>query len=178
MQLVGKTSPSDELHYEVVPSGLRPELNKPYLLAASIKLTDTSERGITFYMKDLSDPSSELQIAQATHTVIGGVRSDSDLTIGGRVKSHHWDGLIDSLQIEHLSRDLAQAVQADSEEGLPQYAIDLQFEDAENPGLDVSGNQNHLRVEGQESKVSTPTDQARVALIHALLNSNELIYVD
>jgi hypothetical protein len=178
LQLVGNTAQSDQLHYEVVPSGLRPELNKPYLLAASIKLSDTSERGITFYMKDLSDQKSELQIAQATHTVVGGVRSDSDLTIGGRIKSHHWDGLIDSLQIENMSRDLARPVQADSEEGLPQYAIDLQFEDPENPGLNLSGNQNHLHVEGEESEVSTPINQARVALIHALLNSNELIYVD
>ncbi|MDG2224624.1 MAG: hypothetical protein P8L85_24795, partial [Rubripirellula sp.] len=87
-------------------------------------------------------------------------------------------GLIDSIRVEPISRDLAVVAQADSEQGLPAYAIDWQFEDAEQLGKDDSGNGRHAAANVNLPDIPTPTDRARVALIHALLNSNEFIYVD
>ncbi|WP_442506686.1 DUF1553 domain-containing protein [Novipirellula sp. SH528] len=178
LQLVGKTAAGDELHYEVVASNLRPELNKPYYVAASIKLGDTSEKGITFYMRDLSDKDAKLQVAHAKHTVTQEIRPDNDLTIGDRFGQHQWDGLIDNIRIEAKARDLTKIAQADSVEGLPRYVIDWQFENKDSIGFDSSGNKHHAWASIKNSTVAPPSQRARVALVHALLNSNEFIYVD
>ncbi|GAA5511059.1 hypothetical protein Rcae01_06572 [Novipirellula caenicola] len=178
LQLVGKTATGDELHYEVVASNLRPELNKPYYVAASVKLDDTSEKGITFYMRDLTDKNAKLQVAHAKHSVIKEIRPENDLTIGDRFGKHQWDGLIDSIRIEARARDLSKVAQADSPEGLPNYVIDWQFENKDSIGFDSSGNKHHAWASIKNSTVAPPSDRARVALVHALLNSNEFIYVD
>ncbi len=178
LQLIGKTKEDDKLHYEVIPSNLRPELNKPYYLAATVKLDDTSESGVTFYMKDLSQKDGKLQTASANHTVIGGIRPDNDLAIGGRKGRHLWDGLIDNVRVEAAQRDLAMPAQAESAAGLPQYAFDFQFDLQDDLGHDGSGQSNHANVSIAKPVVKSPIERARVAWVHALLNSNELIYVD
>jgi hypothetical protein len=178
LQLVGQTATGEALHYEVVASDLRPELNKPYYVAASVKLGDASENGVTFYLRDLSVKDAELQVAYAKHTVTKGIRPNHDLTIGDRFGNHQWDGLIDSLRIEAKARDLTKIAQADSAEGLPQYVTDWRFDDKERIGFDSSGNQHHAWTKISTSDVLTPILRARIALVHALLNSNEFIYVD
>ncbi len=177
LQLVGTTEDSDKLHYEVIASNLRPELNKPYYLAVAIHLKDTSESGITFFMKDLSQPDAKMQTANAKHTVTG-MTGKYDLAVGARYGSHHWDGLIDSIRIEPKRRDLTVVAQADSEDGLPEYVIDWQFENAEQLGWDDSSQRQHAEASVRVSNEPTQRDRAEVALIHALLNSNEFIYVD
>ncbi|MFG0262948.1 MAG: DUF1553 domain-containing protein, partial [Novipirellula sp. JB048] len=179
LQLVGQTANGDALHYEVIASNLRPELNKPYYVAASVKLDDTSEKGITFYLRDLSLPDAKLQVAHAKHTVIKGIRPNHDLMIGDRVGTHQWDGLINNIRIEAKARDLTKPAQADSAEGLPQYVADWQFEDREKIGWDSSGNQHHAKALISSPDVAaSPRTRARIALVHALLNSNEFIYLD
>ncbi|EMI21346.1 hypothetical protein RMSM_01716 [Rhodopirellula maiorica SM1] len=162
----------------MVASNLRPELNKPYYVAASVKLDDTSEQGITFYMRDLTDKDAKLQVAHAKHTVVKGIRPENDLTIGDRFGQHQWDGLIDNIRIEAKARDLTKVAQADSVEGLPNYVIDWQFENKDSIGFDSSGNKHHAWASIKNSSVAPPSQRARVALVHALLNSNEFIYVD
>ncbi|MEM8668203.1 MAG: DUF1553 domain-containing protein [Planctomycetota bacterium] len=178
LQLIGKRRDDEALHYEVIASNLRPQLNRPYYLAVSIDLDDTSKDGIRFYMKDLSDPNAKLQVAGVSHSVTNGIAGKSSVTVGGRHGSHQWDGLIDSLRVEPVARDLAVTPQADSEEGLPDYVIDWQFEDTKRLGFDSSGREHHAEAVYEVPKVVTPRDHARVALVHALLNSNEFIYVD
>ncbi|MDF1843331.1 MAG: DUF1553 domain-containing protein [Rubripirellula sp.] len=178
LQLIGNQNEGDALHYEVIASGLRPELDKPYYLAVAIDLDDTTENGITFYLKDLSKADAKLQTAKGKHSVTRGITGNSDLTIGGRQSSHQWDGLIDSIRIEPMARDLTVVAQADSEQGLPAYAVDWQFEDSEQLGKDDSGNGHHAVANIKLPDIPTPADRAKVALIHALLNSNEFIYVD
>ena len=178
LQLVGKQDESDKLHYEVVASNLRLELNKPFYVAASIKLNDVSESGITFYLKDLSNPEAKLQTANAKHKVTRAIRPTNDLTIGDRFGKHAWDGLIDQIKIETKSRDLTRIAQADSVEGLPEYVIDWRFEDSKRLGKDESGNGNHAWAKVDTPRVKSPMERAKVALVHAILNSNEMIYVD
>ena len=174
LQLVGKTNSGDSLHYEVVPSNLRPELNKPYYLAASVKLGDTSERGITFYMKDLSLPAGKLHTAQVAHKVTRDIRPRNALNIGGRFGSHVWDGFIDRLQIHSEALTDTEIKAATS----PNLSVDLRFEDKMQIGRDSSKHGNHATVGNETSNTKTPRQRAHIALIHALLNSNELIYVD
>lgn len=164
------------MHYEVLPSNLHLELNKPYYVAVSIDWSDPSEQGIQFAIKDLSAPGSKLQTANAKHTVTRDIFQSTPVMIGGRSGSHLWDGLVDRISIEAQKRDLTAVVQADSDAGLPDYLIDWQFNDRQHLGLDSSGNGYHA--ESEMPRVVTPRDRARVALIHALLNSNEFMYVD
>ena len=179
LQLVGKTDDDQKkLHYEVIASNLRPELNKPYYVAVSVDLDDVTDDGIVFYMRDLSDKDAKLQSAKAKHTVTKNIRSSGGVRIGERNGSHQWDGLIGNIRIEPAKRDLTRVAQADSPEGLPDYLIDWRFEDSEQLGHDSSGSGHHARADIKKPVVATPADRARVALVHALLNSNELIYVD
>ncbi|MEE2938026.1 MAG: DUF1553 domain-containing protein [Planctomycetota bacterium] len=178
LQLIGNQKEGHALHYEVIASDLRPELDKPYYLAVAIDLDDTTENGVTFYLKDLSKADGKLQTAKRKHSVTRGITGHSDLTIGGRQSSHQWDGLIDSIRVEPILRDLTVVAQADSEQGLPAYAVDWQFEDSEQLGKDDSGNGHHAVANIKLPDIPTPADRAKVALIHALLNSNEFIYVD
>lgn len=178
LQIVGDTGDGKKLHYEVVPSNLRLELNKPYYVAAAVKLSDTSKNGITFYLRDLSKKDAELKTAKASHKVTENIRPENDVTIGDRFGKHQWDGLIDSIRIETKHRDLAVLAQADSDAGLPNYVIDWQFDDKEKLGRDSSGNNHHAWASIRKPKVMTRKERARDAWVHALLNSNELIYVD
>ena len=175
LQLIGNTNDDQEPHhYEVVASNLRPELNKPYYLAASVSLRDTSEKGITFYMKDLSRKDSVMQTAKVPHEVVEGIRSNINLSIGGRLGHHSWDGPIDWVRL-HNRALLAEEI-ADSTAGKP--VGDWQFESADQLGYDTSEYANHLSVQSGDLQLKTPRDYARIALIHTLLNSNELLYVD
>ena len=179
LQLTGKTKAGNEsFHYEVIPSNLRPELNKPYYVAASVDLDDVSKNGITFYLKDLSKKNAKLQIANVKHTVIAGIHSKQDLMLGDRSGTHQWDGLIDNFRLETKRRDLSNIAQADSPAGLPDLTIDWQFEDSEKLGRDSSGKNHHGFAKIRKPAVMSPVERARLALVHTLLNSNELVYVD
>ncbi|HEX5176669.1 MAG TPA: DUF1553 domain-containing protein, partial [Chthoniobacteraceae bacterium] len=90
---------------EPVFSGLHIELGKPFFVAASIHLDDTSENGVTFYAKDLSNDDEPMQIAQVAHKVTSGIRSNAPVTIGARasVGTHLFDGLIDDVRISNIA---------------------------------------------------------------------------
>lgn len=175
-QFVGRKKKGDALQYEVVPSNLRPELNKPYYLAARVKLDDPSTAGVTFYMKDLSDKKAKLQTASAKHSVVRDIRPSNELMVGGRKGKHLWDGLIDSVRIEAAARDLEEPVTQSPEPA--EYVVDLQFDSKEQLGQDASTYGNHAEIWYKTNPVITPRERAQTALVHALLNSNELIYVD
>ena len=85
----------------MIASDLRPELGKPYYVAVSVKIADGKASGVTFYLKDLSDPKAELQTASAEHGVTADYRAHAALTIGGRDRNadHRWHGLIDDVRI-------------------------------------------------------------------------------
>lgn len=173
LQFVGKKGDGVQT-YEVVPSGLRPELNKPYYLAATVKLGDRSEKAVTFYMRDLSNSESQLESAQAPHMVLSNIRPTHALTVGSRFgASHNWDGLIDQVRLHNrvlTADELEFGKTADA-------AIDLRFDDGDQIGRDSSAHANHASI-GEGSARSPKAPPGRIALVHALLNSNELIYVD
>ena len=54
-----------ERDYEPLFSGLHIELNKPYFVAVSVKLSETGKAGVTFYAKDLSNDDEPMQSAHA-----------------------------------------------------------------------------------------------------------------
>ncbi len=162
LQLVGESDEGKQT-YEVIPSNILLELDRPYYVAVSVKIDDPSERGITFFMKDLSKPDNKLQVANVSHQVLGNYQSNLPLVIGGRdheQRRHHWDGWIDDLR---LSKNALAADALLINQDKPQD--DPMFFDLEN----------------LEPKVPLKHIVDRKDLVdfcHTLLSSNEFLYVD
>lgn len=177
LQFVG--SQSDEQgkpEYEVIPSNLRVELNKPYYIAVSIDLDDVSDKGITFYLQDLSKPDSEPQIANVTHKARWNVQANQPIQIGGRSGDHLWDGLIQSVQLHQGAMSRKELFSDNRDDS--RKVFDVRFATEAEPGLDASGHGRHAVIGGGENSMASPAMRARIALLHALLCSNEVIYVD
>src|SRR5690606_17501100 len=83
LQFVGDNA-KGELGYEVVASNLHLELKQTYYVAASVNIADPTEAGITFYVRNLDQPESEMQIARVKHEIVANIQSNSDLVLGGR----------------------------------------------------------------------------------------------
>lgn len=164
---------------EPVFSGLHIELGKPFFVAVSVHLNDVSDRGVTFYAKDLSNDDEPMQVAQVAHKVTAGIRSDAPVTIGARAPEggHHFDGLIDDLRISDLTLPPEHLLVADERAG-EHTAAWWKFEP--DPGVysDSSGHGNAIAPRIIEAPPDDPKMSALVDFCHVLLNTNELIYVD
>src|SRR5439155_11689490 len=95
LELVGDPAEAGAGGYEVIPSGLALELDRPYYVAVSVRIGDTSESGVMFYVKELS-PGAALRTGHAAHKVTANHQSNLPLILGGREPEKHltWDGLI------------------------------------------------------------------------------------
>ena len=181
LQLVGRGK-NGKITYEVVPSNLRVELNKPYLIAVSINLADPSEAGITFYLKDLSTTDMKEQTAQVAHEVVEGLQSDRPVEIGGRSGKHQWDGLIHRVALSKglVSQEqlISSLMKIDTDGNSGGFLFDLRFDREDQLGQDASGNMLSTEVQFKGPMVYTPREKGRIALLHALMSSNETIYLD
>ena len=176
MQLVGRDA-AGEVVYEVVPSNLRVPLGKPVYLAASVSTAPAQERSrggvVTFYLKDLSAPGGELQVASVPHGIVQGLQDPGvRVVIGGRDQPGRamWDGELARLVIRDGVRsreklliaggDASAAVADLLPGGQP---IEEPFAGAKwlRPGLQ-GGN---------------PALLALADFCHALLTSNEFLYL-
>ena len=179
LQLVGDTA-AGKRQYEVIPSGIHLELNRPYFVAASVKIDDTSPAGVQFYVDDLSVANEPLLVASVPHKVVGNYRGPYDLTIGGRHQSNHhlWDGLIDEVRISNgiLTQD---QLLINSKQNGDRTVAHWRFENT--PGMLADSSANGINLATSQSQQAPPPDPQTAALIdlcHVLLNSNEFLYVD
>lgn len=179
LQLVGDAA-DGKLTYEVVVSNFRLELNRPYYVAAAVQLSETSEKGITFYLKDLGDPDAVLQIASATHKVVSGIQPDFRMTMGDRdgTKRARWDGLIDQVRLSAAT--LQQSELIDEDGNGREVVGSWNFNTRTQLGQDQSGKGRDLTAITQppESARSGVPQRALSDLCHVLLNSSEFLYVD
>ena len=173
LQLVGSRGEGG-VKYEVIASDLRLELNKPYYVAVSVDLDDPSDQGVTFVVQDLSAPEAEPRIAHAPHHARRNIRPQRAVEIGGRSNRHLWDGLIHNVRLHDAALDPEQLATNTSQRLL----FDIRFADDDRGGIDASGNGRHAAVDAGEPALASPERQARQSLLHALLISNETIYVD
>ena len=174
LQLVGKTA-DGAAAYEVVPSGLHLELDRPYFVAVSARIAESGPAGITFAVRDLSRPDSEPQAAGAAHRVVCGYRTERALVIGGRdgITRHRWDGLIDDVRLASAALpDGALTTDAPLDAVVGWWRFDA----AGDALADGSTHGRTLRL-NTEPRQSSP-DGALVDLCHVLLNSSEFLYVD
>ena len=187
LQLVG--DPANKAGgYEVIPSGFRIELHKTYYVAVSVRIADTSETGVTFYVKDLTDMDASLRSAGVRHAVTGHYSSESTpLVIGGRDSTpmHGWDGLIDELRISRKALAPGELLYNDGVVSKDLLCGHWLFEDQAGLLRDSAGIQKELvkRAGGQvAARSAVPSvsqlDPGLVDLCHVLLNSNEFIYID
>ncbi|MCA9222449.1 MAG: DUF1553 domain-containing protein, partial [Planctomycetales bacterium] len=174
-QFVGRTV-GGETKYEVVPSNIHLELNRPYYIAASVKLEATGPEGVTFHVQDLSG-GAPAQVAQAAHTVVSFAGTDFPFIIGGRhdLQRHTWDGLIDDVRLSNAALEAEQLLTAVAGPR-PDTVGFWRFEPEPGFEFDASNNGNQIEVPGGEDRDTRR--QAMIDFCHVLLNSNELLYVD
>ncbi|NNE90671.1 MAG: DUF1553 domain-containing protein [Verrucomicrobiales bacterium] len=178
LQLIGKNVGGDVL-YEVVASDLRVPTGVPVYLAAAISTDENGNGFAEFYLKDLSDPKSGLQTARVDHSICGGIQTSSLKTlIGGRdQKGHLWDGQLARLKISRGALPKSGLLISETEPAA-RSLLDWQFtgKDGEQPVPDTAW----LR----RPKPATTTHgidpkwlAAMTDFCHALLNSNEFLYL-
>lgn len=153
-------------------------LNTPYYVAASVKLAGEGPGTVTFYLKDLSNDDEPLQSVTVEHFIQGGLDCGDAFTIGGRAGDEDglFDGLIDDVR---LSRGILS-------EGEVLFTTEMVLESTvgywrfePQPGVMEDSGPNQFRAELAKPKKEKlePQFAAFRDLCHALLNSNEFLYV-
>ncbi len=172
----------DQPVYEVVASGLRFPLHKPVYLAAVISATTSDDNptagSVTFYMKDLSDPDSPVQVSKVTTSVVSKIQNPAmKITVGGRdAPGHLWDGQFARLTISRGALPRQQLLIGEEPESAARI-LDWQFHDED--GEQPAPNTEWLRSNpnGGRSVVEMRTLGAVTDFCHALFNSNEFLYL-
>jgi hypothetical protein len=78
-----------------------------------------------------------------------------------------------------LQLDAARLSKDEIESGASREPVlDWRFDDPAAIGHDTTGRGHHARVTVGDADRLTPHERARAALVHALLNSSEMLYLD
>ena len=156
------------------------ELNKPYYVGVSVRLSKPEARGTaTFYLKDLSNDDEPLLTAVKEHGVVGGFGNELPLMIGGLKSSRPrpFDGLIDDVRFVGQALTVDQLLYS-SERMVPGTVGHWQFESE--PGVTRNSVEHMPDIEAKGRSIIRlkPTEAAMVDFCHSLLNSNGFLYVD
>jgi hypothetical protein len=153
-------------------------LNAPYYVAAAVKLATDVPGTVTFFLKDLSNDDEPLQSVTVEHEIVGKMDCSEDFTIGGRGGDDQglFDGLIDDVRISRgvLS---GEEILFGHETALDSTLGYWRFEQQPGVMADSSVNAFSAKSAKPESEVIEPALAAFRDLCHALLNSNEFLYV-
>jgi mono/diheme cytochrome c family protein len=164
---------------EPIFSGLHIDLGKPYFVAVSVNLDDATEKGITFYAKDLSNDDEPLQAVQVAHIITSGLASEAPVVIGGSPHGNGslFDGLIDDVRLSDIALRSEQLLFNNASTG--EHTIGYwKFESDPTPYADASGRGNDITAPKPAAQREDPRLLALIDFCHVLLNSNEFLYVD
>jgi hypothetical protein len=177
LELIGDLAEEGAGGYEAISSGLRIEPGKPCYLAVSVRLGDTSETGVTFYVKELN-PEANLRTAHVPHRVTATHESNLPLIIGARDPEKHvvWNGLIDDVRLSRQALNAEQLLLA--HDGVNESTVGCWRFEEPDALKDSSVNGHNIRPEVSPAAQMSPTSAAFIDFCHVLLNSNELLYVD
>ncbi len=172
LQFVGKNS-KGERKYEVVPSAIHLELNRPYTVTTAVDLTVPSAEGVLFVVKDLT--TNEIQTATVAHQVIESEEVPEPFIVGGRSKQkrHRWDGWIDQVLLQNITLTKSQILDSTFTAPVENIVGSWDFDSSEIPIRDAQ-NGRTLVVQG----TSNDPPAVLVDICHILLNSNEFMYID
>lgn len=181
VQLVGEDF-QGSLAYEVVASGLRIPVNKPYYVAATLHSEPAEGQKfggtITFYARDLSDPMAPMQTVTVAHQICGGyVSAERALYVGGREKDKGsvWHGAISRVALRKGALDAGKLmtwtgmndptclVDINADQATEQLKTSWKWESSA-PAVTPKGN-------------TDPNREAIADLCHVLLNANEFFYL-
>ncbi|MBL66933.1 MAG: hypothetical protein CMO74_00555 [Verrucomicrobiales bacterium] len=176
LQLIGVPQRGDH-GYEVIASNLRPELNKPYYVAVSLKFNDSGAGTANFFLRDLSRPDAPMQTATKPFAKNKHYATLQAPIIGGRAQTqnHSWDGLIGNVRLTNrpLSRDETLLLQpAAGKDTLAHWKFTK-----DNFYADSSANKNTLRSVGTSAPMN-PRLTLLTEYCHVLLNANAFLYID
>ena len=177
VQLIG-SNPGGDIEYEVVASNLRVPLGKPVYLAAAIEPRPNGEGTVRFFLKDLSKADADLQTATISHNIAGEIQNPkSKFLIGGREgpRPHLWDGQVGRLGVSAEVRPPDRLI-VSGPQPLDQFPIHLCL-DADSEGSAPLPNSGWLRKTAPVGAKTNPTFDAFVDFCHALLSSNEFLYL-
>jgi len=177
LELIGDSAEDGAGGYETIPSGLSIELDKTYYVAVSVRIGDTSDTGVTFYLKEMS-PDATLRTTHAPHKVTANHQSNLPLVLGGRDPAKHqvWDGLLDDVRLSGKALRPEELLVA--KDGVSENTVGYWRFEEPDALKDSSPNGHNIRPEVSPSAQSDPVTAALVDLCHVLLNSNEFLYVD
>jgi hypothetical protein len=179
LQLCGDKpwKPTDPV--EPIFSGLHSDIGKPYFVAVSVNLDDATEKGITFYAKDLTNDDEPMQSVQLAHSITSGIANDVPLVIGGQAagKGNLFDGLVDDVRLSDTALHAEELLFTSPSPG--EHTVGYwKFEAAPNPYADSSGHGHDISAAQQKGHATDPRFAALVDFCHILLNSNEFLYLD
>jgi hypothetical protein len=183
LQLWGQDA-KDKTTNEPIFSGLQLQLNRPYYIAVAVNLKDASDKGVSFYLKDLANDEEPLGVYSTTHKVVRMTPARGAFSIGGTggKVERSWDGMIDDVRLSDVALPLKQLLI--SSDGMTKNTVAFwQFEAT--PGMLSDSSPNRLTLQrygsASASKAPVVVDARRAAwidLCQVLLNANEFLYVD
>ncbi len=165
VQLVGRNSGGDT-GYEVVASGLKVPLGVPVFLAVSIDPQPQGQGKVSFFLKDLSDPNHAMTMAEVSHAIAGGILPKSDrILVGGRNGgTHFWKGEVARVSV------VPKVVKENEVAGVEGALVDLGVSD-------LKKIPDGVRWKDAKKDVGSPSHEAFADFCHALLGSNEFLYL-
>ncbi len=181
LQLVGDDFQGSVI-YEVVASDLRIPLKTPYYVAAvlSHKLAADQKFGgtVTFYARSLADPGAELQKVTVAHPVVGGYANpERQLLIGGRERDSRslWDGAISRVVLTNQMLEGSQLL-IGGVQNAPRCLFDAQAETLTSTS-EPKFIWDKPPVKAPSGATLSPRLEALADFCHALINSNEFLYL-
>jgi len=176
LQLIGVPQRGDH-GYEVIASNLRPELNKPYFVAVSLKFGDNGAGKTTFILQDLSKPKAPLQTVTKPFNKNKHYVTKQAPIIGGRAQtqSHSWDGLIGNVRLTNRALDPEETLLMKPAAG-PDTLAHWKFTKPDFYA-DSSANKNTLQAAWAPSQTD-PQLALLTEYCHVLLNANAFLYID
>ena len=178
LQIVGKTA-SGELKEDALFSDHRINLDTPYYASASVRWAKKGQPGqVTFHLKDISNDDEPLQTQEIETQIVNGFANELPFTIGGLggVRSRTFDGLIDDVRLVSRPLSISELLYS-TEKTVEETTGFWRFETE--PGLMANSAGDRLPIQARGAAIIqlNPSQAALVDFCHALLNSNEFLYV-
>ena len=171
LQLIGP-NPGGDIEYEVVASGLRVPLGRPVYVAVSVTTLPGGKGRAVFSLRDLSDANAPLQHAEISHNISDNVHNPAARTIvGGRDQTSNgylWDGQVGRITLSEGTSKSSDPFSA------PKALLDARF--SGDNGIEPIAGSHWLRKPTATIR-RDPTLDAMTDFCHALLTSNEFLYL-
>jgi len=177
MQITGENVGGDVI-YRVIDSDLQVPLKTELYLSCTVRLSPKGDSTALFAWKDLGDPNSKVHESLVEHDVKSLTPNTTDpFLLGGRAKkTHFWNGNLRHLVISSPALDKNKLI-------LLQHP---ETEKSENPKLDLDFSKSAKEILSKANfslalpatkETSSIRLEALTALCHAVLTSNEFLYL-